>query len=75
MVVPILFRLRDAKTVTDQVRRNMRRGDCLEASRRVFGLVNHAHPAAAELLDDAVMRNGLTDHGWGNAMAEACASQ
>ena len=30
---------------------------------RVFGFVNHAHPAAAELLDDAVMRNGLADHG------------
>ena len=31
----------------------------------VLGLVNHTHPAAAELLDDAVMRNGLTDHGFG----------
>ena len=30
---------------------------------RVLSLVDHAHPAATELLDDAVMRNGLADHG------------
>jgi hypothetical protein len=29
----------------------------------VFSLVNHTHAAAAELLDDAVVRNGLADHG------------
>src|ERR1700694_2537632 len=29
---------------------------------RVLGLVNHTHPAAAEPLNDAVMRNGLADH-------------
>jgi hypothetical protein len=29
----------------------------------VFGLVNHTHTAAAQLLDDAVMRDGLADHG------------
>jgi hypothetical protein len=28
---------------------------------RVFGLVDDAHPAAAQLLDNAVMRDGLTD--------------
>jgi hypothetical protein len=28
----------------------------------VLGLVDHAHPATAELFDDAVMRNGLPDH-------------
>jgi hypothetical protein len=28
---------------------------------RVFGFVHHAHPAAAELLDDAVVRERLTD--------------
>ena len=34
--------------------------EAMEAS--VFGLVDDAHPAAAELFDDAVMRNGLADH-------------
>ena len=28
----------------------------------VFGLVDHTHPAAAELFDDAVVRDGLADH-------------
>ena len=29
---------------------------------RISGLINHAHPAAAQLLHDAVVRNGLADH-------------
>jgi len=29
----------------------------------VFSLVDHAHPATAELFDNAVVRNGLADHG------------
>ena len=29
------------------------------AEHGVLGLVHHTHPAAAELLDDAVVRNGL----------------
>ena len=32
----------------------------------VFGFVNHTHPAAAQLVDNAVMRNGLPDHGCAN---------
>jgi len=28
---------------------------------RVLGLVDHTHPAAAQLLDDAVVRDGLAD--------------
>ena len=28
----------------------------------VLGLIDYAHPAAAQLLDDTVMRNGLADH-------------
>ncbi len=28
----------------------------------VFGLVDHTHPTATELLDDVVMRDGLPDH-------------
>ena len=29
----------------------------------VLGLVDHTHAAAAEFLDDAVVRDGLADHG------------
>ena len=29
---------------------------------RVFGLVDNTHPATAELLNDAVVRDGLADH-------------
>ncbi len=29
----------------------------------VLGLVHHTHPTAAQLLDDAVVRDGLADHG------------
>src|SRR6185436_18727395 len=40
-------------------------GDELERHRtvqaRIFGFVHHAHPAAAELLEDAVVRERLTD--------------
>jgi hypothetical protein len=28
----------------------------------IFGLVDHTHAAAAQLLDDAVVRDGLPDH-------------
>ena len=28
----------------------------------VLGLVHHTHPTTAELLDDAVVRDGLADH-------------
>ena len=31
--------------------------------RSVLSLVDHAHATAAELLDDAVVRDGLADHG------------
>ena len=31
---------------------------------RVFGFVNHAHAAAAEFLDDAIVGDGLADHFW-----------
>ena len=31
---------------------------------KVFSLVDHSHAAASELADDAVMRDGLTDHEW-----------
>jgi hypothetical protein len=28
----------------------------------ILGLVDHTHPAATELLDEAVVRDGLADH-------------
>jgi hypothetical protein len=37
----------------------------------VFGLVNHAHAAATQFIDDAVVRDGLADHGWRTAPGEA----
>jgi hypothetical protein len=30
----------------------------------VLGLVNHTHATTAEHFPNAVMRNGLADHGW-----------
>jgi len=33
---------------------------------RVLGLIDHTHPTTPELLDDAVVRDGLADH------AQAC---
>ena len=33
---------------------------------RVFGFVNHTHSAAAQLGDNAIVRNGLADHGLAN---------
>ena len=30
----------------------------------VFSFVDHTHPAAAELFDNAVVRDGLADHSW-----------
>src|ERR1700674_262249 len=34
---------------------------------RVFGLVDYPHPTTAEFLDDAVVRNGLTNHSRGDS--------
>jgi hypothetical protein len=31
----------------------------------VFGLVHHSHPATPNLLEDAVARDGFSDHGLG----------
>ena len=44
----------------DFVRQKLQGDETVQA--RVLGLVNHTHAAAAELLDDAVMRDGLVDH-------------
>jgi len=29
----------------------------------VFGLIDHTHPPATELLENPIVRNGLADHG------------
>src|SRR6266566_3718519 len=42
------------------LRQKLERDETVETS--VLRFVNHSHPAAAELLDDAVMRDGLADH-------------
>jgi hypothetical protein len=34
----------------------------MAAQLEVFGFVDHTHPAAAELRQNAVMRNGFADH-------------
>jgi hypothetical protein len=34
----------------------------MAAQRFVLGLIDNAHAATAELLDDAVVRDGLSDH-------------
>ena len=43
------------------VRQKLERDKTVQAS--IFGFVNHTHATAAELLDDAVVRDGLADHG------------
>ena len=40
----------------------------------VLSLINHTHPAAAEFLDDAVVRDGLADH-WRESYVSKQASQ
>ena len=43
----------------DFIRQKLERHKAVQA--RVFGFVDHTHTAAAQLLDDAIVRNGLTD--------------
>jgi hypothetical protein len=38
----------------------------------VLRFIDNTHPTAAQLLDDAVVRNGLADHCLETALAEAC---
>jgi hypothetical protein len=46
----------------------------IPAQARVLGFIDDAHAAAAKFFDDAVMRNGLTEH-WQNASRWAEGSQ
>ena len=50
-------RLRIARHV---IRKELQRDEAVQPG--VFGLVDHTHAAAAELLDDAVVRDGWLDH-------------
>jgi len=52
--------LQNPRVVGDQLREKLQRDETTEFS--VLGLVDHTHPAAAQLLDNAVVRDGLTDH-------------
>jgi hypothetical protein len=47
--------------VLGDVLREKRQGN-KAAKLSVFGFVNYTHPATAEFLDDAVVRDGLADH-------------
>jgi len=43
----------------------------------VLGLIHHAHPAATELFEDAVVRDGLANHrrDWRNLRSRLLSSQ
>src|SRR2546426_10767963 len=47
--------------ITGKFRRKKLEGHTT-AEGQVLGFVDHAHPAAAQLTDDAVVRDGLADH-------------
>ncbi len=51
--------LKDSRVVEHLGRQELQSYPTMES--RVLSLVNNAHPAAPELLDDAVVRNGLAD--------------
>jgi hypothetical protein len=38
----------------------------------VIGLINDTHSAATELLEDAIMRDGLANHDWNSRSGGAC---
>ena len=53
----------DLRVLGDFIRQKFQRRKATEHG--VLGLVDHAHPAAAQLLDNAVMRDGLPNHAIG----------
>src|ERR1700736_5282552 len=50
------------------IRQEFKRNEAIQLN--VLRLIDHPHPAAAQLLDDAVMRNGLADHWRGSYVCE-----
>ena len=53
----------DLRVFGDFIRKKLQRRKATEHG--VLGLVDHPHPAAAQLLDNAVMRDGLPNHAIG----------
>src|SRR5206468_7421070 len=53
----------DLRVLGDFIRQKFQRRKATEHG--VLGLVDHPHPAAAQLLDNAVMRDGLPNHAIG----------
>jgi hypothetical protein len=51
----------ERRRVGTQFRREKLQGDP-SAKSDVFRLIHHTHPAAAQLLQNAVVRDGLADH-------------
>jgi len=44
-----------------RIRQKLQRNEAVKGY--ILCLLNHTHPAATQFLDDAVMRNGLANHG------------
>jgi hypothetical protein len=49
------------RVLRDVVRQKLQRDEAAQVL--VFGFIDNPHPATAKLLDNAVMRDGLSDHG------------
>ena len=52
--------LQSSRITGHQLREKLQRDKA--AKFRVFGFIDHTHPTAAQLLDDAVMGEGLADY-------------
>src|SRR3984957_16914547 len=51
----------ESSSIARELRRQKFQRD-LAAQCKVFGFIDHAHPAAADAARDAVVRDGLVDH-------------
>jgi hypothetical protein len=49
------------RIVCNVLRQKLQRNKAVQS--RILGLINDAHATTTELLDDAVVGNGLADHG------------
>lgn len=64
-----IWRKSESRSLCDVQKKHHRRTYCLTQSQRsdgelgVFRPIDHTHPASAELLENAVVRNGLAEHG------------